>query len=139
MAEETRGSFERFGELRVFRGVFRGKPGNSSGSRGGVVVEQERFAIGRGSKNARIGLQDFTAELFELQVFGDVSTQRAQGVRERGGVEAGMKFLGDCTATDDLAAFENDGLEAALGEVKSSDESVVSAADESYALSDGHD
>ncbi len=57
---------------------------------------------------------------------------------ERRGLEAGMKFLGDGATTDHFAAFEHEGLETALGEIESGDKSVVTAADENYALSEGH-
>jgi hypothetical protein len=50
-----------------------------------------------------------------------------------------MELLGDGTAANYFAAFEDEGLEAALGEIESGDESVVTAANENYALSDGHD
>jgi len=57
---------------------------------------------------------------------------------KRGGLEARMKFLGDGTAADHFAAFEDEGLEATFGEIKSGDESVVTATDEDYALSERH-
>src|SRR5260370_25563468 len=57
---------------------------------------------------------------------------------KRGGLEAGMKFLGDGAAADHFAAFEDKGLEAALGEIRSSDRGVVTAADENHALSKRH-
>src|SRR5713226_963839 len=60
------------------------------------------------------------------------------GPRVCAGVEAGIKFLGDGAAADHFSPFENERLEAALGEIKSGDESVVSAADENNALSEGH-
>jgi len=50
-----------------------------------------------------------------------------------------MKFLGDGATADHFAALEDEGLEAALGEIKSGDESVVAAADENYTLSERHD
>ena len=59
-------------------------------------------------------------------------------VGERGGAIAGMELFGDGAAADNFAAFENDGFEAALGEIESGDECVVTAADDDYALSDGH-
>src|ERR1700730_13884812 len=49
-----------------------------------------------------------------------------------------MKLLGDGPATDHFAAFEDQRLEATLGEIKGGDESVVPAANKNYALSDGH-
>jgi hypothetical protein len=75
----------------------------------------------------------------KLQIAGNVGAKRANGVRKCGSAEAGMKFLGDGAATNHFAAFENERLETALGEIERGDESVVAAADESYALSDGHD
>jgi hypothetical protein len=49
-----------------------------------------------------------------------------------------MKLFGNGTAADRLAAFQNERLKAALGEIEGRDESVVAAADKRYALSDGH-
>jgi len=37
-----------------------------------------------------------------------------ESVRERGGPEAGIKFLGDGAAADHFSAFENERLEATL-------------------------
>jgi len=59
-------------------------------------------------------------------------------VRERRGFETGIKFFRDGAAANHFAAFEHKGLEAALGQIKSGDESVVAAADEDYTLSEGH-
>src|SRR6266849_2931780 len=67
-----------------------------------------------------------------------MSARNGPSVRQRGGVEAGIKFLGDGAAADHFPAFEDERLEAALGEIKSGDESVVSTSDENYALSEGH-
>jgi hypothetical protein len=49
-----------------------------------------------------------------------------------------MKFFGDGAATDEFAAFENQRLETAFGEVEGGYERVVTAADEDYSLSEGH-
>src|SRR5260370_33634947 len=57
---------------------------------------------------------------------------------ERGGLEAGMKFLGDGAAADHFAAFEDEGLEATFGEIESSDKGVVAATNENHALSKRH-
>jgi len=46
-----------------------------------------------------------------------------------------MKFLGDGAAADHFAAFEDERFEAAFGEIKSGDESVVPTPDENNALS----
>ena len=77
-------------------------------------------------------------EFLELHVRGDVGTQRADGVGESGGAEAGMEFFGDGAATDEFAALENKGLESTFGEIEGGDERVVTTADEDYTLSDGH-
>jgi hypothetical protein len=60
-------------------------------------------------------------------------------MRKRGGFEAGMKFLGDGPAAYHFPAFEDERLKAALGEIKSGDESIVPAPDENNALSERHD
>jgi hypothetical protein len=73
-----------------------------------------------------------------LQIDGNVGAKRAQRVRESRTAEAGMKFLGDGAAADHFAAFEDERFEAALGEIESGDESVVTAADKNYALAEGH-
>ena len=79
--EETGGFFERLGELRVFRGVFVREAGDSRGGSRGVIVEKQRFAIGRWSKDAGIGRKNFILEFLELQIARDVGMQRAEGVR----------------------------------------------------------
>jgi hypothetical protein len=96
--------------------------------RGGVVKEQAA-AIGRRSKDARLRLDDVEIEFVELKVASNVRAERAEGVRERGGFEAGMKFLGDRAAPEDFAPFEHCGLEAALGQIKCGDQCVVTATD----------
>ena len=103
-----------------------------------IVVKKERAAVGRRSEDARIGIEDLQILLVEAHVARDVGAKRADGVGERGGAIAGVKFFGDGAAADNFAAFENDGFESALGEIESGDECVVSAADDDYALSDGH-
>src|SRR5258706_1328109 len=129
---------ESFRELRIFCGVFGGEAGDAAGGFGVVVVEEERFAIGRGSEEAGVGMHHVALEFLELHVRGDICAQRTDGVGERGGAEAGMEFFGDGAAADEFAALENEGLEAAFGEVEGGDERVVTAADDYYALSDGH-
>jgi hypothetical protein len=49
-----------------------------------------------------------------------------------------MKLFGNGAAADGLAAFQNEGLKAALGKIEGRDESVMAAADKRYALSDRH-
>ncbi len=83
-------------------------------------------------------MEDFAFEFFDAQIAGNVGPQRAERVSERRGTEAGMKFLSDGPATDHFTAFEDQRLEAALRKIKSGDERIVPAADENYALSDGH-
>jgi len=60
-----------------------------------IVVEKERAAVGRWSEDARIGIEDLQILLVEAHVARDVGTKRADGVCERGGAIAGMKFFGD--------------------------------------------
>jgi hypothetical protein len=49
-----------------------------------------------------------------------------------------MKFLGDRAAANHFSAFENERFETSLCEIERGNQCVVAAADESYALSDGH-
>src|SRR5579859_2556331 len=130
---------ERFGELRVPRGILCGDAGDFGGSFSVIVIKEKRIAFERGGEDAGIGAKNLTIEFVELEVAGDVGAKRADRVRKRGRVETGMKFFGDGAAADHFAALQNDRLKAALGQIKRGDESVVAAADESYALSDGHD
>jgi hypothetical protein len=75
----------------------------------------------------------------KLEIAGNVGTKRANGVRKSGSAETGVKFFCDGAAADNLTTFENQWLKTALGEIERSDQSIVAAADEGYALSDGHD
>ncbi len=129
---------ERRSELRVFGGVFGRQARDAAGGLGVIVVEQQRLAIQAGREDARIGAKNFAIEFFDLQVARNVGPQRTEGVGQRRGAEAGVKFFRDGAAADYFAAFENEGLESAFGEIKRGDEGIVTAADENYALSDGH-
>src|SRR6266403_2794117 len=129
---------ESLRELGIFRGVFGGEAGDAAGGFGVIVVEEERFAIDRRGEEAGVGMQHVTVVFLKLHVGRDVGAQRADGVRESGGAEAGMEFLSDGAAADEFAALENERLEAALGEIESGDERVVTTANENYALSDRH-
>jgi len=60
-------------------------------------------------------------------------------VRKCGHAETGVKLFSDGAATDYFAAFENERLETTFCKIERGDKSVVATADESYALSDGHD
>jgi hypothetical protein len=130
--------FERFGEFSVFRGVLGGEARNAAGSLGVAAIEEEGFSVGRGGEEAGIGMQDVAFVFFELHVQSDVGAQRTEGVGQGGGAEARIKFFGDGATADEFAALEDQRLEAAFGEIESGDQSVVTAADEDYALSQGH-
>src|SRR4029077_3374109 len=99
--------FESFRKLGVFCGVFRGETRDAAGGLAVAVVEEERFAVRRGREEARIGMQDVPFVFFELHIRGDIGAEGTDGVRERGGAEAGMKFFGDGAAADEFAALEN--------------------------------
>ena len=129
---------ERLGELSIFRGVFGGEARDAARGFGVVVVEEEGFAVWRGSEEARIGMQEVALEFFELHVRSNIGTEGADGVREGGGSKAGMKFFGDGAAAYEFAALEDQRPEAAFGEVEGGDERIVTTADEDYTLTDGH-
>ena len=130
---------ERLCELRVPGGVFFGVAGNFGGSFGVVVIEEKRFTIGRGSEDAGIGSKNLAIAFMKLEVPGNVRAKRADGVGKSGSSETVVKFLGDGASADHFASFKYERLESALCEIERGDESVVPAADKSYALSDGHD
>ena len=96
-----------FREFRILCGVFGGETSDAAGGFGVIVVEEERFAVVRGSKEARIGMGHVALKFFELHVRGDIGTKRADGVGERGSAKTGVKFLGDGTAADEFAALED--------------------------------
>src|SRR5580692_114870 len=136
--KHTEKMIERFGELRVLRGVFLRVPRNFGRGLGVVVIENQRFAFGRGSKDARIGPKNFAIEFGKFKIARDVRSKRAESMGKSRDVKARMELFRDRPATDHLAAFEHQRLEAALRQIESGDESVVAAADNGYALSDGH-
>ncbi len=138
LAEDFGEFGEGLGEFCVVGSVFRGKACDAAGGFGVIVVEKERAVVGARREDARIGIEDLQILLVEAHVASDVGAERADGVRERGSAIAGVKLFGDGAATDNFAAFENDGFESAFREIESGDECVVSAADDDYALSDGH-
>src|SRR6266849_3454850 len=129
---------ERLGELSIFRGVFGGEARDAAGGLGVVVVEEEGFAVRRGSEEARIGMQEVALEFFELHVRSNIGAEGPDGVREGGSSKAGMEFFGDGAAADKFAALEDQRPEATFGEVEGGDERIVTTADEDYTLTDGH-
>ena len=98
---------EGIGEIGIFRGVFGGEAGDAAGGFGVVVVKEEGFAIGRGSEEAWVGMDDMALVFFELHVRGDVAAKRTDGVREGGGAKTGGEFFGDGAAADKFAALED--------------------------------
>src|SRR5216684_1102173 len=123
--------------VRKFK-ILGGNIGDAASGFGVLVPKEKRLSVGRGREDARAGIENFATKFFDLHVARDLCAKRAEGMGKRGGLEAGMKFLGDGAAADHFAAFEDKRLEAALGEIKSSDKGVVAAADESHALSKRH-
>ena len=95
-----------------------------------VLIERKRAAVGRERGDASLRRDEPQAMLFQLHVANDVGTNGASGVRERGAAEAGMKFVGDSSAADLGAAFEDERLESGFGEVEGGDQAVVAAADD---------
>jgi hypothetical protein len=104
-----------------------------------VVIEEQRFTLRRGSEDAGIGAKNLAIEFMKLEVTGNVRAKRADGVGKSGSAETVVKFLGDGAAADHFASFEYEGLESALCEIERGYKGVVAAADNSDALSDGHD
>src|SRR5260370_6753975 len=138
LVEDAGEVIERIREFDVFRGGLCGNVRDAAGSPGVVVPEKKRLSAWCGSEDARTGIEDFALEFFDLHVARDLHAKRAERVRERGGFEAGMKFLGNGAAANHFAPLEDERFEPSFGKIKSSDESVVPAADENYALAEGH-
>src|SRR5260370_123534 len=129
---------ESVSELKVLGRILGGNAGDAPSGFGVLVPKKKRLSVGRRREDARGGIENFATKFFDLHVARDLCAKRAECMGKRGGLEAGMKFLGDGAAADHFAAFEDEGLEAALGEIKSGDKGVVAAADESHALSKRH-
>src|ERR1700746_2804162 len=115
---------ERLGELSIFGGVFGGETRDAAGGFGVVVIEEEGFAVRGGSEEARIGGQEGAVEFCDLHVASNIGTEGPDGVRERGGSKAGMKFFGDGATADEFAALEDQRPEAAFGEVEGGDDRI---------------
>ena len=67
---------------------------------------------------------------FQLHIADDVCANWASGVRQRRAAVAGMKFVGDGTAANLRAAFEDEWLESCLREVERGNQAVVAATDD---------
>src|SRR5580700_8095139 len=130
--------FESSGKLRVVRGVLRGEAGDAAGRLGVIIVEEQSPAVGSGREDAWVRIQHLKFMLVQAHLARDVSTKRARGMRERGSVEARMKFFGNCTATNDFTAFQDQRLETTSSEIECGDQGVVPSPHNKHSLSDGH-
>ena len=138
VAKDSGHFLEGGGEFGVARAFLHGQMRKRGGGFGGVVVKEKAAAIGRGSEEAGLRLDDVQIEFLKLEVASDVRAERTEGVRERGGFEAGVELLGYGAAAEVFAAFEDGGLEAAFGQIKCGDQRVVTTTNEHDFLSDGH-
>src|SRR5260370_562964 len=134
LVEDSREMIESIREFNVFDGILGGNARNAASGLGVIVPEEKRVAIGCGGEYARAGIEYFALEFFNLHVARDLCAKRAEGMGERGGFEAGIKFLGDGAATDHFAAFEDEWLENTLGAIEGGHKSILEAADENYTL-----
>jgi len=138
LVENSGEMIESVGKFHVLGGIAFGNIRDAASGPGVIVPKKKRASVGLGSEDARSGIKDFARKFIELHVARDLRAKRAESVRESRGFEAGIEFFRDSAAANHFAAFEDEGLEAALGKIKSGDESVVPAADENYTLSEGH-
>src|SRR6267154_3880681 len=138
LVEDAGEMVESVRKFKILGGIFGGNIGEASSGFGVLVPKEKRLSVGRRREHARAGIENFATKFFDLHVARDLCAKRAECMGKRGGLEARMKFLGDGAAADHFPAFEDEGLEAALGEIKSSDKGVVTAADENHALSKRH-
>ena len=94
-----------------------------------VLREQQVLAVLPGRQQRR-HQQRHEAVLGELQVVDDVRPQQGQRIREGREPEARAQLLGDGRAADEVPAFDDQGLEAGLREVRAVDQAVVAATDD---------
>src|SRR5215469_3778524 len=104
----------------------------------GVVIEKQRLAVRCWSKDSGIRTEKLAAKSVELHVAPDIGAQGPHGVRQDRSAEAGIKLLGDRPTANQFTAFEHERLESALGQVKSGNQRVVTAANQNDALSQRH-
>ena len=138
MLDDSGSARETFGEIGVAGGVLGGEFLDVGDGALRVGVKRERAAIGIGRENAHRRFQFLQTVARELHVFQDGRERRASGMRDGGTAETGMKFFGDGAAADDLAAFENERLQAFLREIEGGDERVVPAANDQDFARRGH-
>ena len=111
-AQQLHGALEH----RVVVGQARGVAGAEAARLGERVGERragaERVAAGQRQEVLHRALDDAQAVFGEPQVADHARVEQADGVAGGGVAEAGMEFLGDGGAADDVAALEDSDLEA---------------------------
>jgi hypothetical protein len=123
--------------LLVGVGVVRGEAADLP-QVGVVVLGEPQVLALRGRGEARRHEQRQEPVLGELQLLDHLGPQQGQGVGEGREPEAGAQLLGDRGAADQVALFEDEGPEPALGQVGAVDQAVVAAADDDRVVSVGH-
>lgn len=78
----------------------------------------------------RFGPDHLQPVRLEPHILHDVRAHRASEMRKRRTLEAGMKFFGDRSASDDGAAFEHKRFVSGLRQIESRNQAVVPAADD---------
>ena len=106
-----------------------GVPGDLRPVDRGVGPCEEVVAVVHGSE-VRAHVERHEAEAHEIELGDDLGTQQAQGIGERGEVEAGPELLRDRRATDEVALLEDEDALARLGEVGGVGQAVVAATDD---------
>ena len=121
---------ERRLELGILGRIFLGELRDLLRALFGVVVKNQRAAVGRERSHRHFGRDHVQAMLLQLHVADDVGTQRPGRVCQRGAAEAGMKFFGDGRAARLSAALQHQRLVSGFGQIESGDQSVMAATDD---------
>ena len=95
-----------------------------------VLIQRERPSVRTQRRHAHFGSDHPQAMLFQLHVADDVGTDRSCGVSQGRASKARMELVRNSSPADLRAALEYERLESSLGQIKSGDQPVVTAADD---------
>ena len=103
-----------------------------------VVPAEQVVAVGEGLEAGGFEVVDVEAVVAEFEVVDDLILEHVADVGAAGDAEVWEELFGDAGAADEVAPFEDEGLDAGLGEVVGGDEAVVAAADDDCGVTVGH-
>src|SRR6266403_1826130 len=92
-------------KFKILGGILGRRIRDALGGFGVLVPKKKRLSVGRRREHARAGIEYFATKFFDLHVARDLCAKRTEGMGKRGGLETGMKFLGDVAAADENHAL----------------------------------